>query len=56
MKIDEFVVVFHSCLDKICMMNMNDELKGPFFLMQANLDGHDQNLIIGSAGGDYSLQ
>lgn len=31
-------------------------MKGQILLRQANLDPHDRNVIIGLAGGDYSLQ
>lgn len=35
---------------------MNDELKGHLLLKQVKLDSHDRNLVVGAAGGDYSLQ
>lgn len=34
---------------------MNDELKRHLLLSQANLESHDRNLVVRSAGGDYSL-
>lgn len=52
----KFVVVFHTRLDKISKLDMNEELKGHLLLKHANLDTHDCNLVIGAAGGDYSLQ
>lgn len=56
MSVEEFIVGFHSRLDKISKLDMNDELKGHLLLKQANLDNHDRNLVVGAAGGDYSLQ
>lgn len=56
MSVEEFVIGFHSRLDKISKLNLNDELKGHLLLRQANLDSHDRNIVVGSAGGDYSLQ
>lgn len=56
MSVDEFVVGFHSRLENVRKMDMNDELKGYHILKQANLDGHDRNLVVGGAGGDYPLQ
>lgn len=54
--VDEYVVGFHSRLDKISKLELSDELKGHLLLKQANLDAHDRNMIVGAAGGDYSLQ
>lgn len=56
MTVEEFVVGFHSRLDKVSKLDMNDELKGHLLLKQANLDSHDRNLVVGAAGGDYTLQ
>lgn len=56
MSVEEFVVGFHSRLDRISKLDMNDELKGHLLLKQANLDSHDRNLVVGAAGGDYTLQ
>lgn len=54
--VDEFVIGFHSRLEKISTLALDETLKGHILLRQANLDPHDRNIIIGSAGGNYSLQ
>lgn len=56
MSVEEFVVGFNSRLDRISKLDMNDELKRHLLLKQANLDSHDRTLVVGAAGGDYSLQ
>lgn len=56
MSVLAFVVSFHAHFDKISMLDMNGELKEHLLLRQTELDGYDRNIVIGSAGGDYSLQ
>lgn len=56
MSVYEFVAEFHAMLVKIALLNLKTELKGHLLIPQAKLDGHDMNNVIGSAGGDYSLQ
>ena len=56
LSVEEFVIGFHSRLDKITSLKLDDLLKGHLLLRQANLDPYDRNIIVGSAGGNYSLQ
>lgn len=41
---------------KIFTLDMTGGLKGHLLLRQSRQDGHDRNITIGSAGGDYLLQ
>lgn len=56
MSVDEFVVGFHAKHHKISMLDMENELKVYLLLKQANLDSHERDIVIGFAGGSYSLQ
>lgn len=56
LSVEEFVVGFHSRLDKKSELDINDELKGHLYQKQANLDSRDHNLVVGAAGGYNSLQ
>lgn len=56
MSVAEFVAGFHTRLYKMSMLDIKDELRNHLLQRQAKLDRHDRNIVIGSAGGDYSLQ
>lgn len=56
MSVNELVAGFHARLDKISRLNLNEELKGHLLLRQAKLNSQAWNIIVGSAGGDFSLQ
>lgn len=56
MSVEAFMVGFHSRLDKISKLDMDDDLKSHLLLNQANQDSHDRNLDVGAAGADYALQ
>lgn len=48
---EKIVVGFDSRLEKICILDMNDELKGYILFCQPTLDKHNRNIIIGSSMG-----
>lgn len=56
MNVNGFVVGFHSWLEKISILELSEKLEGHMLLWQADLDVCDQNIVIGSAGENYSLQ
>lgn len=56
MSVKEFIVGFHSRFEKISKLDMTDELEGQLLLTQASLKSHERNLVVGTAGGYYSLQ
>ncbi len=56
MTIEEFIAGFHTRLDKIASLNMDDKLKGHLLLRQALLDNQDRNMIIGAASGKYEVK
>lgn len=56
MSVDEFVVGFHSRLDKVNKLNLNEEHKDNLLQKKANLDALDRNIIIRLSGRGYSLQ
>ncbi len=55
MSVEEFRAGFHSRLDKLSDLQMNDKLKGHLLLGQAGLDNSTQNLFAGSAAGNYDI-
>lgn len=56
MSVKEFMVDFYSRLDKICKLDMTDELKVHQLLDQGSLENCDGSLVFGAADGGYSLQ
>lgn len=56
MVMDEFVVGFHFYLDEISKLELKYESKGRLLVRQAYLGAHDINIIIASAGENYTLQ
>lgn len=51
MSLKEFMVGFHSRIDKISKLEMTEERKGHLLSKQAKLDSHDRNLVIGASVG-----
>lgn len=56
MTIEEFIAGFHTRLDKIASLNIDDKLKGHLLLRQAGLDNQDRNMIVGAASGKYEVK
>lgn len=54
--IDEFFIGFHSCLESITFLSLDERLKGYTLFRQARLSFHDPNVVIGSGESRYSLQ
>ena len=52
--IEEYIASFHSRLDKLSDLKMNDKLKGHLLLRQAGLDLTTSNFIVGAASGNYN--
>lgn len=50
-RMTKFVAELHVRVNLISKLNIDHELRGHLLLRHANLDGHDQNLIVGAAGG-----
>lgn len=53
---NEFAVDFHAQLNKIYATELKHDLKCDMMLCQTGIDGNNRNIVIRSAGGDYSLQ
>lgn len=56
MTADVLVFGLPTMLDRIDKPDLNDKLKGHLLLRQADLDGHDRNVIVKFSGGNYFLQ
>lgn len=54
--VDGLVIWLHSRLEKILNLTLDEKLKDRILLRQANLDLHDRNFILGSAGANYVFQ
>lgn len=54
--VHQFVIGFHSRLEKASSLSLDEKLEGHILLRQASLDAYGRNVIIGSAGGKYSFQ
>lgn len=54
--IDQFVAGFHTRLDRLATLKMDDALKGHLMIRQANLQLQDQSLVVGAASGSYSIK
>lgn len=55
MYVEQFIAGFHSRLDKIAELAIDDKLKGHLLLRQAGLDGHSRNMIVGASAGNYDV-
>lgn len=50
---EQYIVGFHSRLDRMYNLAMDYELKGHLLLLQADLDDHTRNMVVGAASGEY---
>lgn len=50
--VDEFIIGFHFCFEKLSSLSLDEELEGHILLRQANLDHHDRNVITSSGRGN----
>jgi len=53
--VEQFIAGFHTRLDKISSLALDEKLKGHLLLRQAGLDSHTKNMIIGAASGSYDV-
>jgi len=53
--VEQFIAGFHTRLDKISSLKLDEKLKGHLLLRQAGLDTHSRNMIIGAASGSYDV-
>lgn len=56
MSVEQYIAGFHSRLDKIATLNLDDKLKGHLLLRQASLQMHEKNMLIGAASGSYDVK
>jgi len=54
--VEQFIAGFHTRLDKISSLKLDEKLKGHLLLRQAGLDTHSRNMIIGAASGSYDVK
>ena len=55
MAVEQFIAGFHSRIDKIADLKMDDKLKGHLLLRAAGLDAHMRNIIVGASAGNYDV-
>ena len=55
MSVEQYIAGFHSRLDRISSLKMDDKLKGHLLLRQAMLDTHEKNMILGAASGNHDV-
>jgi len=53
--VEQFIAGFHTRLDKISSLKLDEKLKGHLLLRQAGLDTHSRNMILGAASGNYAV-
>lgn len=54
--VDQFISGFNSRLDRVSCLGFDDSVKGHLLLKLSGLSQPDQNIVVASAGGDYSLK
>lgn len=55
MSIEEYIAGFHSRLDKLAELKINDKLKGHLLLRQCGLDPDTRRVIVGASAGNYDI-
>lgn len=53
--IEHFISGFHTRVDKISSLNLDDKLKGHLMLRQADLEYQEKHVVIGAASGSYDV-
>jgi len=53
--VEQFIAGFHSRLDRISELNINDKLKGHLMLRKTGLDEQERNVLVGAASGKYEI-
>lgn len=52
---EPFISTFHTRVDKIASLNLDEKLKGHLLLRQADLQYHDQHIFVGAPNGSYDV-
>lgn len=52
---EQLIAGFHSRLDTIASLNLDNKLKGHLLLCQASLSRNDKNALVGAASGSYDV-
>lgn len=55
MTVEHFIAGFHSRIDKIADLQIDDKLKGHLLLKAAALDYYTKNIIVGTAAGNFEI-
>lgn len=55
MTVEHFIAGFHSRIDKVADLQLDDKLKGHLLLRASGLDSHTRNIIIGASSGNYNV-
>lgn len=53
--VEHFISGFHTRVDKIAELNLNDKLKGHLLLRQAGLIQQERHVVVGAASGSYDV-
>lgn len=53
--VEHFISGFHTRVDKISDLNLDDKLKGHLLLRQADLVQQERHVVIGAASGSYDV-
>lgn len=53
--VEEYIAGFHSRLDKISELAINDKLKVHLLIRQAGLDDQTRNVLVSTASGNYAV-
>ena len=55
LSVEHFISGFHTRVDKISELNLNDKLKGHLLLRQADLAANERHVVIGASSGSYNV-
>lgn len=53
--VEQYIAGFHSRLDKIASLEIDEKLKGHLLLRQASLSSQEKNMLVGAASGSYDI-
>lgn len=56
LSVEHFISGFHTRVDKISQLNLDDKLKGHLLLRQADLAYNEKHVVVGAASGSYEVQ
>lgn len=55
LSVEQYIAGFHSRLEKIACLDLNNKLKGHLLLQKSALTTQNKNLVVGSASGNYDI-